>query len=60
MNPTIEFRERHSGEVLIRMPLYDFLAALHTRLPAADEFAFEDLQILLDDQDLLPEPEGHA
>jgi len=42
------------------MPLYDFLAQLHTRLPAADEYAFEDLRILLNDHDLLPEPGGHA
>lgn len=60
MNPTIEIRERCSGDVLVRMPLYDFLAQLHTRLPAADEYAFEDLRILLNDHDLLPEPGGHA
>jgi hypothetical protein len=60
MNPTIEIRARYSGEVLHRMPLYEFLGALHTCTPAADEFAFKDLQILLDGEELLPAACGHA
>jgi len=60
MNPTIEIRERHTGEVLHRMPLYEFLGGLHTCTPAAGDFAFEDLQILLDGEELLPCACGHA
>lgn len=60
MTPTIEIRERRTGEVLHSSPLYEFLGALHTRLPASDEYQFEELQILLDGEELLPEPCGHA
>ena len=60
MNPTIEIRERQTGEVLHRMPLYEFLGALHTCTPAADEFKFDDLQILLDGEEILPSACGHA
>ena len=60
MNPTIEVRERCSGDVLVRMPLYEFLAMLHTRLPQADEYTFDELRILVDEKELLPEPGGHA
>jgi hypothetical protein len=60
MNPNIEIRERHTGEVLHRMPLYEFLAGLHTCTPAANEFRFDDLQILLDGEEVLPSACGHA
>lgn len=60
MNPTIEIRERLSGVVLISIPLYEFLGALHTRMPAADEYQFDDLQILLDGQEVLPCACGNA
>ena len=60
MNPTIEFRDRRDGAPLTFMPLYEFLASLHCRLPASEEYAFEDLQILLDGQEILPGSRGHA
>lgn len=60
MNRTIEIREWRSGEILISMTLYEFLATLHTRLPDADEYAFNDLQILIDGEELLPCACGHA
>lgn len=60
MNPTIEIRERYSGTVLTSMPLYEFLAALHTRLPAADEYPFDTLQILMDGEEVLPCACGNA
>jgi hypothetical protein len=60
MNPTIECRERRTGLILIQMPLYEFLKALHTQTPAADEFAFEDLEIAVDGEPLLPTVQGHA
>jgi hypothetical protein len=59
-NPMIEFRERCTGAPLTCMPLYEFLASLHTRLPASDEYAFEDLEILLDGQPVLPGSRGNA
>ena len=60
MNPTIEIRERQTGEVLHRMPLYDFLRALHTCTPASDEFRFDELLISLDGEEVLPSACGHA
>jgi hypothetical protein len=59
-NPLIEFRERCTGAPLTCMPLYEFLAALHSRLPAAEDWPFEDLQILLDGEEVLPGSQGHA
>lgn len=60
MTPVIEIRERQTGEVMHRMPLYEFLASLHTCTPAADEYAFEDLLILVDGEALTPSVCGHA
>ena len=60
MNPTIELRERRTGEFLTSMPLYEFLKTLHTQTPAADEFRFEDLLIVIDGEELLPTACGHA
>jgi hypothetical protein len=60
VNPVIEFRARHTGDVLTKMPLHEFLRVLHTQSPAADEFAFEDLTILLDGEEVLPSACGHA
>lgn len=60
MTPTIEVRERRTGNVLTSMPLYEFLSATHRSLPASDYFAFEDLEFLIDGEELLPEPGGHA
>jgi hypothetical protein len=56
----IEIRERYTGAVRACMPLYEFLAMLHTSTPTADEFSFTELQILIDGQELLPEAAGHA
>ena len=60
MTPTIEIRERHTGEVFHRLPLYEFLGMLDTCTPAANEFKFDDLQILLDGEEVLPSACGHA
>jgi hypothetical protein len=60
MNPVIEIRERHSGQVIHRMPLYEFLGALHACTPTADEYRFDDLLILLDGEALTPIVCGHA
>jgi hypothetical protein len=60
MNPIIEFRARDTGMVLARMPLYDFLRVTHYHLPDSECFAFDDLEISLDGEELLPEPCGHA
>jgi hypothetical protein len=60
MNHLIECRERRTGLVLIQMPLYEFLKTLHTQTPAADEFRFEDLQIAIDGEELVPMPGGNA
>jgi hypothetical protein len=60
MTPIIEFRARDSGLLLARMPLYDFLRVAHSHLPDSEDFAFDDLEIRLDGEDLLPEPCGHA
>jgi hypothetical protein len=42
------------------MPLYEFLKAQHMQTPAADEFRFEDLQIAIDGEELVPMPGGNA
>jgi hypothetical protein len=60
MNPIIQCRERRTGLTLLQMPLYDFLKALHTATPAADEFRFEDIQIVIDGEELLPTAGGNA
>jgi hypothetical protein len=60
MTQTIEIRERRSGAVRASMPLYEFLAALHTGSAASDDLTFDELEILIDGQELLPEPAGHA
>ena len=56
----IEFRVRRSDEVLTKMPLFDFLKALHCQSVAADEFTFDELRILIDGKELLPSECGHA
>jgi hypothetical protein len=59
-SPLIEFRVRRTGQPLLDMPLYDFLKSLHCQSSAADEFRFEELQIILDGDELLPSECGHA
>jgi hypothetical protein len=56
----IEFRVRRSDEVLTKMPLFDFLKVLHCQSVAADEFAFDELRILIDGKELFPSECGHA
>ena len=56
----LEFRARHSGEVIFTSRLYDFLKQLHTQSPNGGEFSFEELQIVVDGEELLPTPGGHA
>lgn len=56
----IEVRERHTGELLLGMPLYDFLKVLHVSSKASEEFGFEELRILIDGEELLPSECGHA
>jgi hypothetical protein len=56
----IEFRVRRTGEALLGMPLYDFLKTLHCNSPAADEFTFDEIQIEINGEELLPSECGHA
>jgi hypothetical protein len=60
VTPTIEIRERRTGNVLTSMPLYEFLAQSHAALPASDYFQFEELDIRVNGEELLPEPQGNA
>lgn len=70
MTPTIEVRERRTGEVLTSKPLYEFLGDAHAAFllqaeleagaPVTDYFSFDELEILIDGEELLPEPMGHA
>lgn len=59
-SPLIEFRVRRTGDALLGMPLYDFLRELHCNSPGADQFTFEELQIMVDGEELLPSECGHA
>jgi hypothetical protein len=56
----IEFRVKRTGDSLLEVPLYDLLKSLHCQSPACDEFHFEELQIVLDGEELLPSACGHA
>jgi hypothetical protein len=59
--PLIEFRARRTGALLMPpMALYEFLRILHTQSPAGDEFGFDELRILIDGEELLPNECGHA
>ena len=60
MNLIIEIRERMTGVVFHRMPLYEFLQAMHTCTPAAELFEFHELLILVDGEPLIPSACGHA
>ena len=56
----IEIREWRNGQVLLGMPLYDFLRTLHCNSCAADEFSFDELEIVVDGKELLPSECGHV
>ena len=60
MNPVIEILDRTSGVVLLSMPLYEFMGLLHMCTPARGEYAWVDLEIWLDGQEVLPCACGNA
>jgi len=57
----IEFRARATGEQLTKMPLYEFLRAIHCNVPMDEEsFEFEEMRIFVDGKELFPAECGHA
>ena len=48
------------GYLLHRESLYEFLRRLYVPAWQPDEFRFEELNITVNDQPLLPEAKGHA
>ena len=48
------------GDLLHREALYEFLQRLYAPMYTPDEFRFEELEIRLDGQPLLPVPKGNA
>jgi hypothetical protein len=55
----IEFRHRDSSELLLKMPLYEFLQQIHER-SRAGHVMFEDLRVLVNGKELIPTECAHA
>ena len=55
----IEFRHRECGQLLLKMPLYEFLQQIHEQ-SAAGHVMFEDLRILVNGKELMPTDCAHA
>lgn len=55
----IEFRHRDCGNLLLRMPLYEFLQQIHEQSTAGD-VPFEDLRVLVNGKELMPTDCAHA
>lgn len=53
MLQVIEFRHRDCGALLLKMPLYEFLAQIHEQ-SAAGDIDFEDLRVLVNGKELMP------
>lgn len=60
MLQVIEFRDRRDGELLLKMPLYEFLAGIHEQSHLAYQFGFEDLRVMVNGKELMPSECAHA
>jgi len=56
----IEFHHRGCGELLLKMPLYEFLEQIHETSRMAGQFGFEDLRVLVNGKELMPTETAHA
>lgn len=56
----IEYRHRDCGRLLLKMPVYEFLAQIHEQSRLGQMFGFEDLQVLLDGKELMPTEAAQA
>lgn len=50
----IEVRKRYDNQPLLKMPLYEFLMKSYYEDLHPDEYAFEDLKIVIDGKELAP------
>ncbi len=55
----IEFRHRDCGQLLLKMPLYEFLRHIHDQSQAGS-ICFEDLRVLVNGKELMPTDCAHA
>jgi hypothetical protein len=55
----VEFRHRYGGDLMLKMPLYEFLRQIHDQ-SAAGLIAFEDLRVLVNGKELMPTDCAHA
>jgi hypothetical protein len=55
----IEFRHRGGGDLLLKMPLYEFLQEIHDQ-SRAGTIGFEDLRVLVNGKELMPTDCAHA
>jgi hypothetical protein len=55
----IEFRHRDCGDLMLKMPLYEFLQQIHDQ-SRAGHIAFEDLRVLVNGKELMPTDCAHA
>lgn len=56
----IEFRHRGCGDLLLKMPLYEFLEQVHDASRMSLRFGFEDLRVMVNGKELMPTETAHA